>query len=293
MLNRALPWAALALTLIIWAGYLVVTRAAMKANLTPLDVGLLRSIPAALCLIPFIWRKGLIPQGTTWRDFVGIGVLGGTCFIVVLATGLSFAPVADSGIFAPSMLPVFIALLSLLLFGERPSGLRLVGLALILTGALAIGGLSALLEGNSGAWRGHILFLTGSCLWALYTLTFRASRLSALTGTWVMVATASVLFLAATPFVHLRMFELSTPAFTVQLVQGFGSGLIANLTFLYAVTRLGTVIPAASAALVPVLAALGGWLFLGEALGPMKILGIGVVMAGILLASGVNWPRTK
>jgi len=65
------------------------------------------------------------------------------------------------------------------------------------------------------------------------------------------------------------------------------------LTFLYAVTRLGTVIPAASAALVPVLAALGGWLFLGEALGPMKILGIGVVMAGILLASGVNWPRTK
>jgi len=120
-MNRALPWAALAITVVIWAGYLVVTRAAMNADLGPVDVGLLRSVPAAILMLPYLIRHGPLPPGTRAIDVFGIGILGGTAFIFCLSIGLDFAPVADSGIFAPSMLPVFIALFGFLFFRDRPA----------------------------------------------------------------------------------------------------------------------------------------------------------------------------
>ena len=287
MLNRALPWLALIATLIIWAGYLIVTRAAMSANLGPIDVGLLRSLPAALILIPFTLRHGLLPEGASFRDVFAIAILGGTAFIILLSLGLRHAPVADSGIFTPSILPVWMAILGFALFGETRSRSQLTGIALIVFGALAIGGLEALSTTETGTWRGHIMFLIASSFWAIYTLVFGRSHMTALGGTALMVTWASILFLLMLPFTELRLFTLSAPMLTLQVTQGIASGLIANLTFLYAVRRLGHVIPSASAAAVPILAALGGWLFLGETLSASKAIGIMIVALGILLASGI------
>ena len=284
---RVLPWLALLVTVVIWASYLVFTRLAVTSTLNPVDIGLLRSGTAVIFFLPIILKHGLFPSGANWLDILAIAGFGGTIFIFFLATGLTLAPVADSGVFAPSMLPVLVAILSVIFLAQRYTRIQLAGLALIVGGALAIGGAAAIAASEGDTWKGHLLFLGASLCWAIYTVRFRVSGLPALHGAAILVFWSSLAFLAIAPFTGLNLWTAPRDIVLLQASQGFLAGAVANLTFLYAINTLGAPVAAASAALVPVLAALGGWMFLGEPIGPLKATGILVVAAGIALASGL------
>ena len=290
-MTRALPWVALAVTILIWAGYLVAIRAAATTTLTPNDVGILRSVPAALALLPLTLKRGLFPGKANWKDVFFIGIIGGTLFTYLLNTGAHFAPVADSAIFAPSILPFHVMILSLLFLGASFHASQYAGVAIILFGAIVVGGYEALTNAATGAWRGHLLFLSASFCWAIYTVGFRASGLSATDGAIIIVTWSGILFLIGTVIFGSNLFEQSASVFWVQFALGISAGLIANLTYLYAVKSLGPAISAASAALVPVIAALGGWVFLQEPIGWLKTAGILLVGLGVLLASGIMAQR--
>jgi len=78
----------------------------------------------------------------------------------------------------------------------------------------------------------------------------------------------------------------------VQVVlQGVLSGFLATFTYLYCVRHFGAAITAAYGALVPVMATIGAWLILGEAIGLFKSIGIVVVCTGVALASGAIGKR--
>ncbi|MCP5089002.1 MAG: DMT family transporter [Rhodobacteraceae bacterium] len=138
--NRpALAWVALALTILIWSGYMVIARAMVITALGPVEVGLLRFVPATLLFAPVLIRNGPIPRGSSPSDVALIAIPGGFLFIICLAGGMKYAPVADAVIFAPSMLPFYVACLAFFFLGETLSGKRIIGLALIIGGAAAVG----------------------------------------------------------------------------------------------------------------------------------------------------------
>ena len=282
-----LAWGAVALTLAIWASFLVVTRAAATARLSPVDVGLLRFLPAALLFAPVILRRSPLPPGARPVEVVTIALTGGFAFVGLLAWGLRYAPVADSGVFAPSMLPLYVALLSFLLLGERFSRLRLAGFALILAGALGVGGWEAVANAGSGAWRGHLLISAAAFLWACYTVAYRRSAIGPVDAAAMICFWSALAFLLLLPFVPSRIPDAPPSVLAVQVVmQGVLSGFVSTMTYGYALSRIAPSKVAACAALVPVLAALGGWLFLGEPIGAVKAAGIAVVALGVALASG-------
>lgn len=290
--SPALAWAALILTLTIWASYLVVARAAVGHAFTPLELGLLRFAPGAVLFLPLLIRRGFWPRDPGQRrSALLIAGFGGVGFVLFLTSGLRLAPVADSGVFTPGMLPFFVALFSWAALGARPRGSRAVGLALILLGALAIGGAEALGRGG-GAWRGHLLFLCASACWAVYTLAYGRSGLGALYSAALMCFWATAVFAPAALIAGADPLRGGWGPFWALLVQqGLLSGFLATITWFFAITRLGPSRPAALAALVPGLAALGGWVFLGEAMRPPEIAGLVVVMAGVALAAGALAPR--
>jgi len=195
MAKQLAPWAALLTTILIWAGYLIAVRAAAGSNLNAFDVGAFRSVPAALVLLPLTLKRGLFPGGANWIDVFFIGIIGGSLFTLFLANGARFAPVADSGIFAPSMLPVFVTILAITLLGARYHPIQFLGLLIILIGALAVGGRDAIMNATSGAWRGHLLFLCASLSWATYTIRFRISGLDAISATMILVTWSSFFFI--------------------------------------------------------------------------------------------------
>ena len=71
------------------------------------------------------------------------------------------------------------------------------------------------------------------------------------------------------------------------ILQGFVIGIMAMVLFSYAVRLLGAAESAAFGALTPILALLGGVLFLGESVTYLKIFGIILVAVGVFLASGI------
>jgi drug/metabolite transporter (DMT)-like permease len=210
-------------------------------------------------------------------------------FPFIVSSGLSYAPASDGGALAPGMLPFWTALAAYALAGEVTGPRRRLGLVMILAGAMVVSLWQIIAGTDEGAWKGHLMFLTGSGFWAVYSVIFRQSGFSPLhglvlglfwgtiVGTPLLLATGNVSFASA-----------SQGDIAVMIViQSFIIGILAMFLFGYAVRILGAAETAAFGALTPILALLGGAAFLDEPLTPLKVFGVALVAAGVFLASGV------
>ncbi|MGB1546426.1 MAG: DMT family transporter [Candidatus Puniceispirillaceae bacterium] len=279
-------------TVSIWASFLVGTRFAVSRHFTVEEVLLLRLLPAAIVMSPFMLKLGVMPRGLGW--FGGFAVMFGASavFPFLISQGLFYAPASDAGALAPGMLPFWTALAAFFMLGERPKKLALLGLAAILAGALMIGLWQSLAGAHSGAWRGYIFFLMGSGLWSIYSVIYRQSGLTPLHGLVIGLFWGAVLVVPVTllsgnvTFSEVTLLDIASMIF----LQSFVIAILAMILFSYAVKRLGAAQTAAFGALTPVLALLGGVFFLGEAFSLTKIIGVGLVAGGVLLASGILSP---
>lgn len=275
------------LAVLIWASWVVATRHTMTNHLGLADTSLLRFGIPAILLAPVWMRTGLLPKGISKRLMIFIFAGSGLPFFLAGAGGLAFAPAAHFGVLAPGSLPLWAALIGMFFFGERYGPWRGSGLALITVGILIIGG-TEVFVGTGGIWRGHLLLLLSSILWAGYTHAFKHSGLTALeaaalSSVWSAIPLSAYAIVNGTALGDIPQSELVLQV----LAQGVGSGFIAIIAYGYSVQALGATPAAAFSALVPVLAALGGYVFLGETLKSTDMAGVAAVTVGVALATGM------
>ncbi|WP_170311864.1 DMT family transporter [Sulfitobacter sabulilitoris] len=286
---RALGLAAALATVTIWAAFMLVTRFAVQGSFTVEELLILRLVPGAVVMAPVMWRLGVMPKGLSWPRAAMLMVGASAVFPYVVSKGLAYAPASDGGALAPGMLPFWTALAAYALAGEVPGPRRRLGLAIILAGAMVVSLWQIFLGAADGAWKGHLMFLTGSGFWAVYSVIFRQSGLSPLRGLVIGLFWGTLLgspLLLATG--NVRFAGVSAGDIIVMtVIQSFVIGILAMFLFGYAVQRLGAAQTAAFGALTPILALLGGVAFLGETVTPLKVLGVSLVAAGVFLASGV------
>lgn len=283
----ALAVAAALFTVAIWANFLITTGGVVGAGLGVVELGLLRAVAGTFGLAPVIWRLGLYPKGLEpWR-FVVMVVGAGVSFMFLLPAGFVYAPPADSGVFAPGVLPLWVAALSWLLLKERIGGLRVFGFALIAVGVLAVGGLEAVRHAGDGAWRGYLCFSGASLCFAFYAIAQRGSGLTALEATALISVWSLPVAVAAALVFGADYSTVSPAAIAWTALAQFASGVLAIVTFTYAIMRLGPSRGAAFIALTPAVVALASDLVLGRPATPLIWAGVAVVSAGVLIASGV------
>jgi drug/metabolite transporter (DMT)-like permease len=286
--SRGVGIAAACAAVLIWAGFLVVTRFAVQGSFTVAELLLLRLLPALVLLVPVMWRKGVLPRELSWPRVLMIIIGAGIGFPAIMMAGLQFAPASDAGALAPGMLPFWTALAAAAMLGEVPGPRRRIGLGLILAGAMMVGLWQAVVDAEGGAWRGHLCFLAASSLWAVYTVVFRQSGLTpvhalAIGTFWSAVAGLPVLLWAGVPFEG-----AGTQAIIIMaLLQGVLMGVLSLLFYGHAVQVLGAAETGAFGALVPMLALVGGAAFLGEEVSALKIAGVVLVAVGVFMASGI------
>ena len=276
-------------TVVIWAAFMLITRYAVQGNFTVEEILVLRLVPGAILIIPLMWRLGVMPIGQSWPRAVMLMIGASAVFPYIVSKGLAYAPASDGGALAPGMLPFWAALAAYALAGEVPGPRRRFGLGMILIGAMVVSLWPILGGASNGAWKGHLMFLTGSGLWAIYSVIFRQSGLTPLHGLviglfWGTLLLVPLLLMSGNVSFH----EATWDSIAIMIViQSLVIGIMAMVLFNYAVRILGAAESAAFGALTPILALLGGVLFLGESVTQLKIFGIILVAVGVFLASGI------
>ncbi len=272
----------------IWGSFLIVTRFAVRGSFTVPELLLLRLVPAAALVAPVMWREGVLPRGLSWPRTVMLVIGAGIGFPAILMSGLQFAPASDAGALAPGMLPFWTALTAALMLGEVPGPRRKLGLGLILAGAGLVGLWQVIVQAESGAWRGHLCFLTAAALWAVYTVVYRQSGLTPIHALaiglfWSGVVGLPILLWMGVPFEGAGTQEIVV----MGLLQGLLMGFLSLLLYGYAVQQLGAAETGAFGALVPILALVGGAVFLDEQVDGVKVAGVALVAVGVFMASGI------
>lgn len=301
--SKTVGLASAVITVLIWTGFIVVSRASVARGLLPLDMALARILGASIILLPWAWwlmrpdrqagqkvgsLGGLspLPLAITLRA----GLFGGLLYAVLAYSGFFFAPASHASVLMPGSLPLWTTLLAWLVLREQVSSARALGLGFIVLGDVLVGGVSLLKAFDGGeVWKGDVLFMAAACCWAGYSVMVRRHGLDAVRATMAITAFAFVSFVP----VYLTLIGLGVlPTHLLQVpwtevlfqavFQGMGSVVISGITFTQMVRHYGPVRSTMITALVPGLSALGAVWFLGEPMHWNLLAGLALVTSGIL-----------
>jgi drug/metabolite transporter (DMT)-like permease len=282
------------LAAVIWGGYLAVTRQGIGAGLAASDLAFLRYATAGAVMLPWLIQHNVASlAGVGWRRGGVLAILAGPLFVLVGASGFTFAPLAHSAVIQLGTLTFMAVTLSALLVGEVPGRRQVAGLVIIITG-LAVTAGPGLAAGGSAAWKGDLLFAAAGSMWALFTVLQRRWRISAMAATAV-VSVLSALFYVPGYLAWRGLLPIlqAGPAVVVQqaIVMGILSGVVALFAFGRAVEHLGPGRAALFPALAPAIAILAGIPLTGEIPNAIQITGLAILSLGLLLA--LRCPRSS
>ena len=279
-------WAALCLTLIVWAGFSLSIRAIGASVLTPGDVALIRFLVPAVAMLPFLRSRWPALRALPMKHWAMIGGGAGLPFFLIAAAGGRLTSAAHVSALIAGTVPLSFALLGWLIWREPVDAARKRCLAVIVAGVvLLVAGLGTFHWGVLG---GAAVLLSASLLWGLYTHGLRKSGLDPLAC--VMVVTYPSLFLLA-PLMGAGVLESHLgqvgwrDTLPFILAQGVGVGLLSTLGYSLSIRLLGPVRCATAGAMAPVLATLMAVPLLGEQPSLTAFCGVLAVTAGVLLAS--------
>lgn len=270
---------------VIWAGWIIATRDAMLSAHAPLDIALFRYGAPALLLAPIWLRKGIFPKGENLWLIAIMTVGWGGPFVILISQGMKTVEASLFGPLVPGLLPLVVALWERGVEGRRLRPGRIVGLCFI-AAAVALILAPAALVGDDGLLAGAPWLLAACAGWSAFTIAFRRTGLTGIeAAAYVCLWSAPFLAVAAVIFgTKVPEFSLSEVAWQV-FIQALLSGMLAVGAYGYAVKSIGLARASAFTSLVPVLAAVGGWLILGEQVGLAGWVASFCACVGVLLVN--------
>ncbi len=279
-------WLAAFGVVIIWSGWVVVSRLGVVQTLTIYDMMFLRFLVAGIAVAPFLWRHW--PRHMRWWQIGLISCGQGAPYLVFAFGGLQFAPASHAGIMMNGTLPVFAAVLGWLWLKDRPDRWRVAGMAVILMGCGLIGWDRESVGVGPDAWIGHLMFMAAALFVAANLIGTKAWQLTAMQA-MVSIPTVNLLWFGPLylAFLPKALAETPWPEIILQgAFQGLGPSVLGVLFFTTAIRSIGTSPTAAMMAMVPGMAALIAIPVLDEWPSALAWTGLVITTGGILLAAG-------
>jgi drug/metabolite transporter (DMT)-like permease len=257
----------------------------------------LRLLLGGLILLGFLAAKdgggsSLAAVARAWRPGLVVGTINGALPFTLIAWGETHV---ESGVaaIANASVPIFVALLAIRFNpGERATGVKLVGILVGLVGVGVLAGVHP--EGGGWAVLGTLAVVLASLSYAAGGL-YGQRALGHATGP--VLATASMLYggLLLLPF---ALFQLPgdapgwKPVASLLGLAVLGTAVAQLILFrmlrLFGAARLSLV-----TYLIPAFALLYGSLILDEPLRPSMLIGLGLILGGVALGSGVWRPLRR
>lgn len=280
--EKWIGYALMLFTLAVWASFILISRLAGTSVLTPWDTTALRFGTATLVLLPYVILKMDIRQFFNWR-FVVVAMLGGLGYAMLAYVGFSLAPAAHGAIFLHGLLPFWTALMSWLIVQEHMTRDRWLGLSCIAFGIGAMAIIEVQNPNTHFGW-GDVMFAGASASWAAFTSLLKRWQIPPVAATVGVAIISAVLFLPV--YVLWLPSGLAQASWQVIALQAGFQGvlvvIVAMLTFIAAVQRLGAFTVGSFLALAPMVAATLAVPVLNEPLTLGLMLGLlGMVMGAL------------
>lgn len=261
----------------------VAARLSLRGDLTAVDIVTLRFTGATLVFLPVLWKIGTGQlRALGWRRAGVLASLAGLPYPLIINQGLAFAPAAHAAALSSASIVFFSYVLSRLIFGERASNPRMLGLGAIFTGLLLFVFHAGV--GMDRTLTGDLLFTLSGVMFAAYAVLVRIWSVDAVT------ATIAVVFLSCLPLPFLHMIAPGglAAASMVEVgmqfvIQGFLAGALAIVLYTYAVRELGPQSASLFMPCIPVTTTLAGVVVLDEIPALPQWIAIAIITAGMVL----------
>jgi drug/metabolite transporter (DMT)-like permease len=283
-MKKHLPTLAVLAAGVSWGVISLFVRSLYAAGLVPLQISCIRLVTAALCFFPLLALRDPKKLRIRLRDlwmFAGTGIVSVVFFNVLYfyATVHSQASVAVVLLYSS---PAFVLLLSALIYKEKITRRKLLSLGLTVLGCALVSG--ALGGGYRLSAAVLLAGLGSGFFYALYTIFARA----ALRRYDSMTVTAYTFLLGALASVPMGSVGgiasvlAARPAIAWScLAIGVVSTALPYVLYTWGLQRLASTRAATLAASEPLVGALLGILAYGEPHGPLKLLGIALILAAM------------
>lgn len=296
--DRLIGFAAGAVAVAIWAGWIVAARQSVASDygvsLSAWDVALLRFAAPAVLFAPIWLRSGLAPRGIGWGRIAALTCWGAP-FALLFSLGAATADVATAAALVPGMMPLWFALIAWAAYREAVAGPRLLGLGMIM--AAAVAALAPAMLGIGAIASADVLagapWLAGASIaWAIFAVAFKRSGLTPLEAASVVSVYSVLLLIPLGVFFESGLAALGWTALLTQItIHGVLGGAVSIAAYGLAIEKLGAAAATSLSALVPVTAALMGVAWLGEALTAVDLFAVVLASAGVALANGAFQKR--
>jgi len=272
-------------TTFVCARYLLVNK-----QVDPLTLALIRFSLGALTLLIFgllCRRKALIlPRGRDLGSMAVLALFG----IVGMSILLFFGPQRTTAINSSLLMqlnPIYILFLGLFI-GERFSWMNLIGIVVSMVGALLVVGVLTP-YGLQGSWRqnaGDLLVLGAGLCWAIYSVFSKSTtqRLGGYSATmWVMLLGAAELALVWMAVPMPCVWPRGWIAWSLILYMAIFPTALAFFAWYEALRLIDLSLLNVMQYLTPAFTIVLAWCLLGERMLWTNALGVGVVLAGVVL----------
>lgn len=272
-------WVAALAAVAIWTGFILVTRYSERGTLLPADLAALRFFGAAIVMAPWLWKyRARMPA---WPRMLLLALCGGLGYALFAYHAFQLAPAAHAAVLLPGMMPFLVALVAIVVLGEKPGPMRAIGLAIIGAGMVCVGveGIAPSL-GTGATWLGDLLFVAASLSWSVFTVLLRRWQIPPWDAVAITACVSALLYMPLWLLVLPSSID-EAPWREIALqggYQGFLAVIVAMVLFARAVAGIGATRMGVLMALVPAAGALLAVPVLGE---PLTLL----AGAGVLLAS--------
>lgn len=291
MTQRILAYLALLTTVAIWGVAGPVIKVTLR-GITPFSFLALRFLINAVLISPFLLLY-LRSHPLKWKDFTRLSlltILGTTATLSLIFLGLERTTALDAVLIIATA-PLFIVLAGAIFLKEKITKLEKFGLSLALLG-ISITVIQPLLERGILAQEnlvGNLLILASNIVWTAFTITskedFRRHTPFLITSFSFVLGFLTFIPLAflENPNLLLAVSRLPLATLLGVLYMSILSSIVAYFTYAWGLSKIEASEAALFLYLEPIFAAPFAYLWLGETVTPVFLLGAVVIAAGVIL----------
>lgn len=266
------------------------------AEISPLAFNALR-FPFAAAIVTLVHRRRsstFLPERKDIGRLLVLGLLGNVIYQLCFVFGLANTRASTASVLLAGT-PIVTALLSVAARHERLSGRVWTGVIIACAGIVLVVGAGD--GGGTGqeTMLGDLLMIAATIAWAVYSVgsrdLIRYYGAVAVTAWSLWAGTAGMVLIGLPDVLAAGVSALSAMTWFAIGYAGALSVGVAYVLWSFGVRHLGNTRTATYSNLVPVVAVIVAWAWLGERPGPGQLLGATIIVGGVMLAQRREWVR--